>query len=98
MIWQWALGAARYGGCALAFVAGIGAALLVMGPMIEARGVRDGVRQGEARAIAAARDALDKQIARQIKDKIDAEINYRHRGDDADGVRCGPSTRDCHGQ
>ena len=58
-----------------------------------AREFRAGFAAGMAHAAALASRETGARITRQLRDRLDAEISSHAA--DPDGLRCGPSTRDC---
>ncbi len=58
---------------------------------------RAGFVAGQEAATTRHRAAADRRAARQIEDRLNAETapSAPYRPDHDDGLRCGPSTRDC---
>ena len=56
---------------------------------------RAGFAAGQAATTARHRAATDRRTARQIEDRLNAETAPSPADAGPDGLRCGPSTRDC---
>lgn len=56
---------------------------------------RAGFAAGEGAAAARHRAAADRRTARQIEDRLNAQTAPSPAPSGPDGLRCGPSTRDC---